>query len=52
MTTTAIRPAAPTDLPLIAALIRELAEYEHLAHEVRMDEAKKPFLWISTVKPV
>ena len=39
MTTTAIRPAAPTDLPLIAALIRELAEYEHLAHEVRMDEA-------------
>jgi len=39
MSTTAIRPAQPSDLPLIAALIRELAEYEHLAHEVRMDEA-------------
>ena len=32
------RPATPTDLPLIAALIRELAEYEQLAHEVRFDE--------------
>ena len=38
--TTTIRPAEPTDLPLIAALIRELAEYEHLAHEVRFSEAK------------
>ncbi len=37
--TTTIRPARATDLPLIATLIRELAEYEHLAHEVRMDEA-------------
>ena len=27
-----------TDLPLIAALIRELAEYEHLAHEVRLND--------------
>lgn len=35
----AIRPAAAADLPLIAALIRELAEYEKLAHEVRFDEA-------------
>jgi GNAT superfamily N-acetyltransferase len=34
-----IRPAARTDLPLIASLIRELAEYEHLSHEVRFDEA-------------
>jgi GNAT superfamily N-acetyltransferase len=33
------RPAAATDLPLIAALIRELAEYERLADEVRLDEA-------------
>ena len=33
-----IRQARPDDLPLIAALIRELAEYEHLAHEVRFDE--------------
>ena len=36
--TIAIRPATPDDLPLIAALIRELAEYERLAHEVRFDE--------------
>ncbi|WEK48235.1 MAG: GNAT family N-acetyltransferase [Candidatus Andeanibacterium colombiense] len=35
----AIRAAAPADLPLIAALIRELAEYEKLAHDVRFDEA-------------
>ena len=36
--TITIRPATPGDLPLIAALIRELAEYEKLAHEVRFDE--------------
>jgi GNAT superfamily N-acetyltransferase len=35
-----IRPATPADLPLIAQLIRGLAEYEKLAHEVRFDEAK------------
>jgi GNAT superfamily N-acetyltransferase len=35
----AIRPAQPTDLPLIAGLIRDLAEYEKLSHEVRFDEA-------------
>ncbi len=29
-----IRPATPNDLPLIAQLIRELAEYEKLAHDV------------------
>lgn len=34
-----IRPATPADLPLIADLIRELAEYEKLAHEVRFDQA-------------
>ncbi|GAO53998.1 GNAT family N-acetyltransferase [Novosphingobium sp. MD-1] len=34
-----IRPATPEDLPLIGAFIRELAEYEKLAHEVRFDEA-------------
>lgn len=39
MSTLAIRPATPADLPLIAALIRALAEYEKLAHEVRFDEA-------------
>lgn len=35
----AIRPANPADLPLIAELIRALAEYEKLADEVRFDEA-------------
>ena len=34
-----IRPATPDDLPLIAQLIRDLADYEKLAHEVRFDEA-------------
>jgi GNAT superfamily N-acetyltransferase len=37
--TITIRPATRADLPLIAALIRELADYEKLAHEVRFDEA-------------
>jgi GNAT superfamily N-acetyltransferase len=37
--TVSIRAAVPGDLPLIAALIRELAEYEKLSHEVRFDEA-------------
>ena len=30
----AIRPARPAEAPLVLALIRELAEYERLAHEV------------------
>jgi GNAT superfamily N-acetyltransferase len=34
-----IRPATSADLPLIAQFIRDLAEYERLAHEVRFDEA-------------
>ncbi|MGL5838778.1 MAG: GNAT family N-acetyltransferase [Sphingorhabdus sp.] len=34
-----IRPATHADLPLIAQFIRDLAEYEKLAHEVRFDEA-------------
>lgn len=33
-----IRAAAPGDVPTIAALIRELAAYEHLEHEVVLDE--------------
>jgi GNAT superfamily N-acetyltransferase len=33
-----IRDAVPGDLPLIAALIRDLAEFEKLSHEVRFDE--------------
>lgn len=36
---TTIRFATATDLPEIAALIRELAEYEKLADEVRFDPA-------------
>lgn len=32
-----IRAALPSDLPTIVALIGELAEYEHLAHEVVLD---------------
>jgi GNAT superfamily N-acetyltransferase len=35
----AIRPAIPTDAAQILAFIRELAEYEMLAHEVDADEA-------------
>ena len=35
----AIRAATTADLPLIGALIRELAEYEKLADEVRFDDA-------------
>lgn len=38
--TLSIRSATPTDLPLIAEFIRDLADYEKLAHEVRFDEAK------------
>ena len=34
-----IRPATPEDLPLVAELIRGLADYEKLAHEVRFEEA-------------
>jgi len=37
--TLSIRSATPADLPLIAQLIRDLADYEKLAHEVRFDEA-------------
>jgi GNAT superfamily N-acetyltransferase len=35
--TFAVRPATPADLPLIASLIRELADYEKLLHAVRFD---------------
>ncbi len=34
-----VRAATPADLALIAALIRELADYERLAHAVRFDQA-------------
>jgi GNAT superfamily N-acetyltransferase len=39
MMTITIRPAIAADLPLIVELIRALADYEKLAHEVRFDEA-------------
>ena len=34
-----LRPAQPHDMPAIVGLIRELAEFEHLAHLVRTTEA-------------
>jgi GNAT superfamily N-acetyltransferase len=37
--TLSIRPAIRADLPLIAQFIRDLADYERLADEVRFDEA-------------
>jgi GNAT superfamily N-acetyltransferase len=37
--TLSIRPATIADLSLIAQFIRDLADYERLAHEVRFDEA-------------
>lgn len=33
-----IRPATAADTPIICELIRALAEYERLAHEVKLDE--------------
>ena len=36
--TISIRPATSADLPLIAQLIRDLAEYEKLANDVRFDQ--------------
>ncbi|MFG2791614.1 GNAT family N-acetyltransferase [Streptomyces sp. NPDC048419] len=35
-----IRTAAPADIPVIHALIRELAEYEKLPHEAKATEAQ------------
>jgi GNAT superfamily N-acetyltransferase len=35
-----IRPAAPEDAPLVLRFIRDLAEYEKLAHEVVLGEAE------------
>jgi GNAT superfamily N-acetyltransferase len=35
--TLSIRPATPADLPLIEQFIRDLAEYERLSDEVRLD---------------
>jgi GNAT superfamily N-acetyltransferase len=38
--TLSIRPAVQSDLSLIASLIRELAEYEKLLHEVRFENVQ------------
>lgn len=38
MTSLRMVPATPTDVPTVLALIRELAEYEKLLHEVVADE--------------
>lgn len=35
-----IEPAKPADVPMILQLIRELAEFEHLLHEVTATEAQ------------
>src|SRR5512139_3856952 len=35
-----VRAAAPQDVDLLLELIRGLAEYEKLAHELRLDEAR------------
>src|ERR1700686_2483393 len=35
-----IRPARPADVPVIVSLIRGLAEYEKLAHQVVLDEGR------------
>ncbi len=40
MTSMRIVPATPADVPTVLALIRELAEYEKLLHEVVADEAR------------
>lgn len=37
---TMIRPAAPGDVPVIAQLIRDLAEYERLSHAVVLEEVR------------
>lgn len=37
--TVRVRPATAADFSLIAQFIRDLAEYERLAHQVRFDEA-------------
>jgi hypothetical protein len=42
----ALRPATPADLPALVGLIRELAEFEHLAHLVEVTpQALQPHLF-------
>lgn len=40
MTSLHIEPATPADVPMILQLIRELAEFEHLLHEVTATEGQ------------
>ena len=35
-----VRPIRPDDVPAVVGLVRELAEYEEAAHEVRLTEAQ------------
>ena len=35
-----VRPIRPDDVPAVVGLVRELAEYEQAAHEVRLTEAQ------------
>jgi GNAT superfamily N-acetyltransferase len=46
-----LRPARPDDVPGILALVRELAEYERSAHEVRATEAMLADLLFGTNTP-
>ncbi len=46
-----IRPARPEDIPEILAMVRELAEYERSAHEVRATEDQLNALLFGTNTP-
>jgi GNAT superfamily N-acetyltransferase len=46
-----VRPARPEDVPEILAMVRELAEYERSAHEVRATEAMLADLLFGTNTP-
>jgi GNAT superfamily N-acetyltransferase len=35
-----VRPVRPDDVPAVVGLVRELADYEHAAHEVRLTEGQ------------
>lgn len=48
----AIRAAAPGDIPTILTMIRELAEFEHLSHEVRIDEAALRNAMFAALPPI
>jgi GNAT superfamily N-acetyltransferase len=35
-----VRPVEPADVPAVVGLVRELADYEHAAHEVRLTDGQ------------